>query len=231
MIAILTGLLMGMLHVWSGPDHLVAIAPLAVRRPRRSWVPGLRWGIGHSTGVAIIGLLLLWLRGFISTEAVSSYSNQISSWGERIVGIMLIAIGAWALRKAFRIHAHEHHHDHGDHHIHLHSHSPHVPHEQASAHQHHTHAALGIGILHGLAGSSHFFGVLPMLAFPTAGQRVGYLAGFAVGTIFAMATFSSVMGALASRFAASSAKWYRGLLCACASAAMLVGCFWVWRNF
>ena len=40
-----------------------------------------------------------------------------------------------------------------------------------------------------------------MLAFPTSVQRIGYLAGFAAGTIFAMASFSSVMGALASRFA------------------------------
>ncbi len=230
MIAFLTGLLAGMLHVWSGPDHLVAIAPLAVRRPRKSWLPGLRWGIGHSAGVAIIGLLLLWLRGLINSETASTWNNGISSWGERFVGVMLIGIGAWALRKAFRIHAHEHQHD-GDHHVHLHSHSPRVAHDEGAAHQHHTHAALGIGILHGLAGSSHFFGVLPMLAFPALAQRIGYLGGFAAGTIFAMASFSSVMGALATRFAAGSAKWYRGLLCACAGAAMLVGCFWVWRNF
>jgi putative Mn2+ efflux pump MntP len=194
----------------------------------------LRWGIGHSTGVAIIGLLLLWLRGLVTADTASSYGSHISSWGERLVGVMLIAIGAWALRKAFRIHAHEHHHDHGgDHHIHLHSHSPRTTHEETAAHQHqhHTHAAVGIGILHGLAGSSHFFGVLPMLAFPDAAQRVGYLGGFAAGTIIAMATFSTVMGALASRFAASSDRWYRALLSTCATAAMLVGAFWVWRNF
>src|SRR5215831_19664903 len=175
MIAILTGLLAGVLHVWSGPDHLVAIAPLAVRQPKRSWIPGVRWGVGHSAGVAIIGLLSLWLRGLIPLE-------HISSWGERVVGMMLIVIGLWALRKALRIHAHEHEHD-GDHHIHLHSHTHRVPHQEASAHQHHTHAALGIGILHGLAGSSHFLGVLPALAFPTQLQAVGYLGGFGAGTI------------------------------------------------
>src|SRR5262249_45662403 len=110
-------------------------------------------------------------------------------------------------------------------------HTHRVPHQGASAHQHHTHAALGIGILHGLAGSSHFLGVLPALAFPTQLQAVGYLAGFGAGTIISMASFSSVMGLLTLRYAASSAKWYRGMLCLCASAAMLVGGFWIWRNF
>src|SRR5438045_8548520 len=100
MIAIFTGLLAGILHVWSGPDHLGAIAPLAVRRPGKSWMPGVRWGIGHSAGVAVIGLLFLWLRGLVRVDLVSSWGSRISSWGERLVGIMLIAIGAWALRKA-----------------------------------------------------------------------------------------------------------------------------------
>ncbi len=57
MIAAITGLIAGMIHVWSGPDHLAAIAPLAVRTPRRAWAPGARWGMGHSAGVAVIGLL------------------------------------------------------------------------------------------------------------------------------------------------------------------------------
>src|SRR5947209_11677791 len=110
MFAALAGLLAGIIHVWSGPDHLAAIAPLAVRKPKGAWVPGVRWGIGHSTGVAVIGLLSLWLRELLPGAA-------LSAWGERFVGVMLIGIGAWALRKAFKIHAHEHEHD-GDRHLH-----------------------------------------------------------------------------------------------------------------
>src|SRR4029077_18544512 len=116
MIAVITGLIAGIIHVWSGPDHLAAIAPLAVRKPLRSWVPGARWGLGHSAGVAVIGLLSLWLRDLIPV-------NLLSSWGERLVGVMLLAIGAWALRKAFRIHVHEHEHE-GQRHVHMHAHSP-----------------------------------------------------------------------------------------------------------
>src|SRR5439155_4460326 len=118
MIAAITGLIAGIIHVWSGPDHLAAIAPLAVRRPRRAWVPGARWGLGHSAGVAVVGLLSLWLRDLLPLE-------RLSSWGERLVGVMLLAIGAWARRKALTVRAHDREH-HGDRHLHLHAHAGHV---------------------------------------------------------------------------------------------------------
>src|SRR2546429_1136483 len=170
MIAILTGLLAGIVHVWSGPDHLAAIAPLAVRRPKQTWIPGSKWGLGHSAGVAIVGVLSLLLRDLIPMDL-------ISNWGERLVGVMLLAIGAWALRKAFKVHAHEHEHD-GDRHIHMHSHSHKVAHQDPEAHHGHTHAAFGIGLLHGLAGSSHFLGVLPILLMPTRVDAITYLLTF-----------------------------------------------------
>src|SRR5262245_37878085 len=117
MIAAVTGLIAGLVHVWSGPDHLAAIAPLAVRQPQRSWLPGVRWGFGHSAGVGVVGLLSLWLRDALPVE-------WLSSWGERLVGVMLLGIGLWGLRKAFQsqIHTHEHEHD-GDRHMHVHVHA------------------------------------------------------------------------------------------------------------
>jgi ABC-type nickel/cobalt efflux system permease component RcnA len=221
MIAAITGLIAGIVHVWSGPDHLAAIAPLAVRKPRQAWAPGARWGLGHSAGVAVVGLLSLWLRDLLPV-------NLLSTWGERFVGVMLVGIGAWALRKALRVHVHEHEHD-GDRHVHIHAHTHgrQTAHERAEAHHHHTHAAFGIGILHGLAGSSHFLVVLPSLAFPTFSQALAYLLCFGAGTVLSMAAFSSVMGLLASRCAAGSAKIYRGLMTVCATTAIAVGCFWL----
>lgn len=222
MISILTGLVAGAVHVWSGPDHLAAVAPLAVRRPQRAWLPGARWGFGHSAGVGVIGLLSLWLRDWLPVDL-------LSSWGERLVGVMLFGIGLWALRRALKhnVHAHEHEHD-GDTHVHLHTHrhAHATHHDRNDAHQH-THAAFGIGILHGLAGSSHFLGVLPILAFPTKVQAIGYLLAYGVGTIVSMATFSGVMGLITKRFALGSVKVYRGLLGTCAVVAMGVGVFWL----
>jgi hypothetical protein len=225
MISVITGMIAGAVHVVTGPDHLTAVAPLAVRRPRRAWLPGVRWGLGHSAGVGVVGLLSLWLREMIPVDL-------LSSWGERFVGVMLFGIGLWALRRALKhkVHAHEHEHD-GDRHVHFHVHHRQDNHGGNQAHLH-AHAAFGIGTLHGLAGSSHFLGVLPALAFPTRAEAIAYLVAFGVGTICAMAGFSWGMGWLAARFAHRGLNIYRGLMGACAVAAMVVGCFWLatsWR--
>lgn len=144
---------------------------------------------------------------------------------------MLFGIGLWALRKACRprIHIHEHEHD-GDRHVHFHTHTHRTGHENPEAHQH-PHAAFGIGILHGLAGSSHFLGVLPILAFPTKTQAIAYLLAFGVGTIVSMAAFSWVLGRVARRWAERSVRLYRGLLGFCAVTAMVVGCAWLVIGF
>ncbi len=225
MISVITGLIAGAVHVVTGPDHLTAVAPLAVRRPHRAWLPGVRWGLGHSAGVGLVGLLSLWLRDLIPVDL-------LSSWGERFVGVMLLGIGLWALHRAFKknLHTHEHEHD-GDRHVHFHVHHRPEEHHTERAHLH-THAAFGIGTLHGLAGSSHFLGVLPALAFPTRAEAVAYLIAFGLGTIGAMAAFSWGMGWLATRFTHRGPKIYRGLMSTCAVAAMVVGCFWLatsWR--
>lgn len=225
MISIITGLIAGAVHVVTGPDHLTAVAPLAVRRPLRAWWPGVRWGLGHSAGVGLVGLLSLWLRGLIPVDL-------LSTWGERFVGVMLFGIGLWALRRALKhnVHAHEHKHG-GEPHVHFHVHPRREDHRGERAHLH-VHAAFGIGTLHGLAGSSHFLGVLPALAFPTRAEAVAYLVAFGLGTICAMAAFSWDMGWLAARFANRGLNIYRGLMGACAVAAMVVGCFWLatsWR--
>ncbi|HAB14849.1 MAG TPA: High-affinity nickel transporter [Verrucomicrobiales bacterium] len=220
MLAPLAGLAAGFLHVVSGPDHLAAVAPLAVRAHRGAWQTGVRWAIGHSAGVAVVGLLAVAFRGVLPVEA-------ISSWSERLVGVLLIGIGLWSLRQAARIQIHSHTHTHdGETHEHVHFHAP----ESASgrhpvAHSH-RHAAFGIGTLHGLAGSSHFLGVLPALALPTTGAAVAYLLAFAVGTVVAMAGFSSALG-LFSRRTGGRRLAYRGLLQACAGAAIGIGAWWL----
>ena len=144
---------------------------------------------------------------------------------------MLFGIGLWALHRALRqnVHAHEHQHN-GETHVHLHTHvHGHLP-ERDQPH-HHTHAAFAIGVLHGLAGSSHFLGVLTALAFPTQAQAIAYLAAFGAGTVVSMTTFSWVMGLVTRRLAIGSVPVYRGLLATCAVTAMAVGCFWLATSF
>lgn len=220
MIAALTGLIAGAVHVWSGPDHLAAIAPLAARQSRRPWLTGVRWGLGHSAGVALMGLLSLALRDLLPLE-------KFSGWGERLVGLTLIGIGLWALRTALQrgIHSHAHEHD-GERHLHIHVHR-HGHDEEPAAHHRHLHAAFGIGTLHGLAGSSHFLGVLPVLAFPTRLQALSYLLAYAAGTILSMAAYSSAIGAVNQRWRANSVNLYRAMLGITAVAALAIGVAWL----
>jgi len=198
MIAVLTGLLAGIIHVWSGPDHLAAIAPLAVRRPKQTWIPGAKWGIGHSAGVAIIGVLSLFLRDVIPV-------NLISTWGERMVGVMLIGIGCWALRKAFRVHAHEHVHD-GERHLHMHAHPMACLTNKLGP------TITTLTLLSASASCTAWQGVLIFWAFcpfclPSRAQALGYLAAFAAGTIISMAAFSWIMGLVASRWASEAPEF------------------------
>ena len=98
--------LAGFVHVLSGPDHLAAIAPYAVHGVRGAWKTGVRWGVGHSSGVFAVGLLAMLARHAIPLEAVSATA-------ERGVGVVLTFIGAWALYKAFvldRPYSHGHAH-------------------------------------------------------------------------------------------------------------------------
>ena len=95
MFAFFAGLAAGLLHVFSGPDHLAAVAPFAADGAGKQWRTGLQWGVGHTAGVLLIAMLLLILKEQLPLELLSTYS-------ERIVGVSLIVIGCWGVWKASR---------------------------------------------------------------------------------------------------------------------------------
>jgi hypothetical protein len=219
MLTLLAGLAAGVLHVLTGPDHLATVGTLAVEARRRTWATGLVWGLGHTSGVWIVGALVLVLRAFLPLE-------QMASWSDRLASMGLIAIGLWGLYRglARQIHAHAHAHE-GKAHLHHHAH---VLGRAEHAHAHvHTHLACGLGILHGLAGSSHFLGVLPALALPSNAHALVYLGGFGIGSIGAMAGFGWLMGRVAERAAGFGAAVHRVLVMGCAAAAIVIGCVWL----
>ena len=193
MFAFFAGLAAGLLHVFSGPDHLAAVAPLAADGDRQNWKTGLQWGFGHTAGVVLIASLLLLLREQLPLDLISSYS-------ERIVGVALIAVGAWGIWKA--------------------------SHHASTAHTH-AGASFAMGTIHGMAGSSHLFGVIPALAFTARIDSVLYLAGFGTGAIAGMSAFAAGMGLLSTKLAVRYSGRYRGLLYASSAAALLVGGMWL----
>ena len=215
MFTIITGALAGLFHVLSGPDHLAAVAPLAAAGRRRGWVAGWTWGAGHASGVAVVAVLAVLLKDLLPPVA------SLSAWSERLVGAALIGIGLWALRRSMRI-------------------SPAVHSHGAVSHGHlhvgrgpswlrrlgHAHASFYMGVLHGVAGSSHFFGVLPALALPTLGAALTYIAAFGAGSIAAMSAFAALVGLAGDRVADGS-RAHRAMLRAAAAVAISVGGVWL----
>jgi hypothetical protein len=185
--AFFAGLAAGLLHVFSGPDHLAAVAPLTADADRRHWRTGMQWGAGHTAGVLFIAVLLLLLREQLPLEEISAYS-------ERLVGVALIGVGAWGIWKA----------------------------RQASPPHSHAGASFAMGALHGLAGSSHLFGVLPAMMFSVRAESVLYLAGFGLGAIAGMTAFAAGIGLAAIRFGR-----LQGFLYASSAAALVIGGVWL----
>jgi len=214
--ACLAGLAAGLLHVFSGPDHLAALAPLSLRAGRRAWTVGLRWGLGHTSGVLVVAGVAFALRQVVHLE-------RVSGWGERLVGATLIVLGVWGLRSLFRerLHAHPHHHEDGDH-VHFHVHRPAEAHDAPQAHVH-VHTAFWVGTLHGLAGTAHLVGILPSLALPTARETAGYLGMFGLGTLAAMTSFAVVLGWLSER----GLGVYRWALGTSSALCALTGVAWI----
>ena len=75
----LTGALAGLFHVLSGPDHLAAVAPLAVEDGRRGWFAGWTWGFGHASGVVVVALLAILLRDCFRLSTFSLHGESASS--------------------------------------------------------------------------------------------------------------------------------------------------------
>ena len=214
MLTIATGAIAGLFHVLTGPDHLTAVAPLAVTDGRRGWLAGWTWGIGHACGVAVVAVLAVLFRDLLPSV------DAISMWSERLVGAVLIGVGVWALRRSLRIDSAPHTHGPTQHH-HL-----HVAGGPAwLRHLGHAHASFYLGILHGLAGSSHFLGVLPALALPSREAALAYVAAFGIGSVAAMTAFAAGIGVIGDRVPAPAA--HRLMMRTAAVLAFGVGAFWL----
>lgn len=215
MLTVITGALAGMFHVLAGPDHLAAVAPLAIEDRRRGWIAGWTWGIGHTAGVMAVAVVAVLLRDALPPVHV------ISGWSEQLVGAALIVVGVWALRRSMRLRHAAHVHGRLEHdHLHV----------QAGPRWlrrvSHAHASFFFGVLHGIAGSSHFLGVIPALALPTRGAAMMYIAGFGAGTVVAMTLFAAAIGILAGRTRYRQ-RMHGALLATAAVLAIVVGGIWL----
>ncbi|KAI9919907.1 hypothetical protein PsorP6_015680 [Peronosclerospora sorghi] len=86
-----TGLLLGIVHVLTGPDHLSALIVLSAGSSWRSCQLGMRWGCGHSTGLILVTACFLALNQHLNIDVFGTYCDFL-------VGFLMVALGLWSLR-------------------------------------------------------------------------------------------------------------------------------------
>jgi hypothetical protein len=125
MFLILQGL--GIVHVLTGLDHMSAVATLSASVPHWStaFALGVRWGVGHSTGLLLVGIALIVLDYHRTSddhpqeEEEASYGDDLnhdemveeeektvnvpdllSQVFESLVGVFMIVLGLYGVRQA-----------------------------------------------------------------------------------------------------------------------------------
>ena len=201
--ALLLGLLLGLKHA-TDADHVVAVSTI-VSEYRNAWRGiwvGASWGLGHTTPLLVLGIIILLLK-----ETVLDQYEAVAPIFEFGVGVMLVLLGAqvfWNLRRR-RLHIHSHV-DEADPHVHI--HASHKAAEEEETEEEETEASHSffqpgrpffrlksylIGAVHGLAGSA----AVMLLLLPQVSSfwvGLGYLLLFGLGTILSMGAITLVLG-------------------------------------
>jgi len=181
---LLIGFLLGLQHAVEA-DHLAAVSTIVTEKKSllSASIVGGSWGVGHTISLFLVGLAVILLK----LQIPASFETTI----EACVGVMLVVLGANALRKLFyaeKFHAHTHAHGEREH-VHFHMH------EKAEASSHHRFGprSIFIGMLHGLAGSA----ALMLLLIPTISSPIlalVYILVFGFGSTLGMMAMSFLIG-------------------------------------
>ena len=214
-VVIVTGILAGFIHVLSGADHLIAMAPSSITSPKIAARNSISWGLGHSSGVIILAFLAIFIKDI---TPLSKFSNI----AEFLVGISLLIVGVFAIKSSLQLNVHSHFHQHdglAHHHLHFHS-------KVQKKHNKHFHALTGLGLLHGLAGGSHFLAVLPALALPIP-NAFAYLISYLIGSLVSMILFTSLISITTFKV---GQKFIRRLIAFAGVLSFSMGLFWVEKS-
>ena len=192
-LIIMAGLMIGLIHAFE-PDHISAVSTQLLVKNKNSSkkialkevsiissLRGAIWGIGHTSSIILIGLIIAGL-------SLNIHSNFFVG-AELIVGFMLIVLGILTIsnKKIFKQkHIHPHSHSNGISHTHFHNH-------EQEHNQNHSHKAFLIGSIHGIAGSGSLVALTAstMVNFET---MIYFLILFGIGSTVGMIIVSGIIG-------------------------------------
>ncbi len=182
------GLILGIKHALDA-DHVIAVSTIVSEHRSLKWASliGAFWGLGHTTTLFAVGLLVIGLRLTISPRVALGL--------EFLVALMLVILGASILWRSFgveKLHLHTHAHNPETHaHFHLHDRR-----EEDHSHSHPFNSMRKpflVGMVHGLAGSAALM-LLVLTTIPSSLAGLAYILIFGVGSVGGMLVLSSLIG-------------------------------------
>jgi len=195
--AVLLGTWFGLLHAFDA-DHLATIGGLAARdRALPAAANALRWALGHAVAIGLVATAVLGLdlAGIIDW----------TSYAELLVCLALLAIGAQALRAAWRSARPQSvdttaapaalgRHVHTAARPHLHFLAPWHAHTRRGGH-----TSVAMGLIHGGAGSAAVLALLPLAHFQSRLASAVYLLCFSAGVAVGALAFAKIFALVARR--------------------------------
>jgi ABC-type nickel/cobalt efflux system permease component RcnA len=235
LVALGIAITLGLRHA-SDPDHLVAVTSLVAADggdTRGAARLGAWWGVGHGVTLLVIGLPLIFFK--------SELPAWLETGAEKAVGVVILVLALRVIYKwikgDYRAAAHEHTHplrpahEHEPHGHDAHERRRHLRRGSGHDHRHRQvrtpQQAVGIGMLHGLAGTGAVV-LLLIAALPSQLEAAAALAVFAPMSVLSMALCTSLFAWVLTRrivepvyrtvlipalglFALSFGAWYAGL--------------------
>mmetsp|Transcript_162833 Transcript_162833/g.517307 ORF Transcript_162833/g.517307 Transcript_162833/m.517307 type:complete len:414 (-) Transcript_162833:195-1436(-) len=188
LVAAAAGAAAGGLHTLSGPDHLAALAPLALKTrggAGAAFRAGVIWGSGHVLGQVLLGLGLL-VAGRCGLVAIlgARFGWAAERFAAGAVGAVLVLIGGMGLKEAREWQPEDGPTDDSE--------------APANGCESLSWTTLGTGVLSGMHPDALLL-CLPALTLPTRLGGLSYLLAFGVGTLAAMGGFTAALHCVSQR--------------------------------
>jgi cytochrome c biogenesis protein CcdA len=218
LVLLLYALYEGLIHAFEA-DHVLAVTNIISQRNKvlPAIKDGIFWGLGHTSTIFIIGVLMILFKVNIPDHSFSYF--------EAAVGLMLIIVASYRLFLFFREEQtlfHKHHHEHAGTNKH-----PHIHFHQRDKNLHK--ASYGIGFVHGLAGSGALV-VLVMTQIESMKDSLLYLILFGFGSIVGMTLIAGVFSIPFSKKLIQSKKLRTILVLVSSLLCFAYGCYVIYHN-